>query len=450
MSKVYAELLDRQRLLHLEEQGIVAAVDRQKGNMSPEQRTRLDAIDAEWDITKPGSLAGKIALEVERRERDRNGPAAGEQSAVGAARVAGLNGEPESRLSQGRIGVRKYADIFGGNLSDDGFPSMEAYLRTIHTGMADPRLQAAVGTMTENVGADGGWMVPTEYAAELLDGAIEDSIVMPRARVYEMKSQTKRISGFSASDHTGGSIYGFQALWMVEDAIATPQKGTVVPIVLTANKMALFAGVSNELVADGTSFEEQLGEALTASMRFGLDYAFLQGTGAGKPRGVLNDPALITVTKEINQVNATIMYDNLVKMLARLHPALLAGSVWIANTTLLPQLATLTVPIGTAGQLIPVMTESDGSFKILTRPVIWTEKLPALGAKGDIILANLGEYAVGLRKEMSLDKSNAVGWYLDEMAYRMIVRVTGQGRWTGPITPLNGDTLSWCVALAPR
>jgi len=34
--------------------------------------------------------------------------------------------------------------------------------------------------------------------------------------------------------------------------------------------------------------------------------------------------------------------------------------------------------------------------------------------------------------------------------YRVIVRVDGQGTWDKPITPKNGATLSWAVALEAR
>jgi len=37
--------------------------------------------------------------------------------------------------------------------------------------------------------------------------------------------------------------------------------------------------------------------------------------------------------------------------------------------------------------------------------------MPALGAKGDLILADLSQYAIGMRKEIALDRSNVqAGW----------------------------------------
>jgi len=87
----------------------------------------------------------------------------------------------------------------------------------------------------------------------------------------------------------------------------------------------------------------------------------------------------------------------------------------------------------------------------LTLPaVIFTEKLPALTNQGDLLLVSLSQYAVGLRKEVSLERSIYAGWQTDESGYRAIVRVDGQGTWKSAFTPKNGDSLSWCVTLAAR
>lgn len=74
----------------------------------------------------------------------------------------------------------------------------------------------------------------------------------------------------------------------------------------------------------------------------------------------------------------------------------------------------------------------------------------ALGSKGDLILADLSQYAIGMRKEIALDRSNVPGWMEDMTDYRVIVRVDGQGTWDKPVKPKNGIMLSWAVALEAR
>lgn len=65
--------------------------------------------------------------------------------------------------------------------------------------------------------------------------------------------------------------------------------------------------------------------------------------------------------------------------------------------------------IGTGGVHIPVFKEENGRFTIWGKEVIFTEKCPSLGKMGDLILADLSQYAIGIRKEISLDRSTAPG-----------------------------------------
>jgi HK97 family phage major capsid protein len=126
------------------------------------------------------------------------------------------------------------------------------------------------------------------------------------------------------------------------------------------------------------------------------------------------------------------------------------NAVWVASSTTLPQLLTLSVGIGAAGALMPAVKEADGKFTLLGMPLLFTEKLPTLGTKGDILLADFSQYAIGLRREVTLEKSNLPGWSRDVMSFRVILRCDGMGTWSGPQTPKNGDSRSWCVTLASR
>lgn len=406
-------------------------------------------IDEEWE---------KLEFESNQRVDDPNtlavNRALGDQNSFNNFTLT--NRSPATvRLSGGA--PRTFAAMFPDQpLSNDGFQSFNEYLATIHTGMHHPNLYAATG-MSEGVGADGGFVVPTEFSAEMLDASLEDEIVRPRATISPMVSRQKQIAGWESNDHSA-AIGGFTGHWMEEAGTNTNQKGTVMKITLTAYKLAVFAMATNELLADGASFEEMLGQALRNALGFYMDDAFFNGTGAGQPRGVFNDPALITVAKESGQAADTIDYLNLVKMFSRIHPASVANAVWVANTDTIPQLLQLQNVVknvagseNVGGSSVPVLQQDgQGGFTLLTRPVVFTEKVPSLGDLGDISLIDFSQYTVGMRQEVILDKSKHVGWSTDESGYRAILRVDGMGRWSGPVTPKNGASLSWCVTLAER
>jgi HK97 family phage major capsid protein len=346
----------------------------------------------------------------------------------------------------------RFAEMFPDvPLSSDGFSSVDEWFRVVHSGLFHPNLKAAG---SEGIGPAGGYAVPPEYAAMMLDRSLEREIVRPRATIIPMVADRKLVPGWDDLDHSGGSLFGgFKAAWLPEAGPAVDQDYKLRMIEMKTRKLALFTKVSNELIADGVGFEQALGEAMITATGWNLDDAFLNGPGVGQPLGVLNDPALIVIAKETNQAAASILYDNLVKMFARMHPALVGESVWVANTATIPQLLTLSMAVGTGGSHIPVLQPSSApgvDFTILTRPVVFTEKLPTLGTKGDILFAAFSAYFIGMRKEVSVEKSMHVGWSTDESGYRAILRADGMGSWNKPATPKNGDTLSWAVTLATR
>ena len=97
------------------------------------------------------------------------------------------------------------------------------------------------------------------------------------------------------------------------------------------------------------------------------------------------------------------------------------------------------------------MTESNGQFSILTRPVIFTEKTETLGDKGDIMLADFSQYVVGLRSGMRFDTSVHVAFETDELLSRIIERHDGQPLWDSALTLEDGSTtVSPFVVLAER
>ena len=347
---------------------------------------------------------------------------------------------------------KSFRGMFYGNeavsLSNSGFHSMDEFLKTLHLGRADQRLLNS--SMVEGIPEFGGYSVPEEYGAFLMDKSLESEIIRPRATVWGMGSETKKVPAFDGADRTNNLFGGITGEWLEEGQTGTRKVAKLRLIQLTAKKLACFSQASNELIADGMSFEEMLAYALIKGLGWYMDYAFINGTGVGQPLGILADPALITVPKELSQTAATINYTNVVNMFSRLAPSCFTNAVWLANPSVIPQLLTMTITIGTGGAQIPVFKEEASRFTLLGKEIIFTEKCPALGSKGDLILADLSQYSIGMRKEIALDRSNVPGWMEDMTDYRVIVRVDGQGTWDKPVTPKNGTTLSWAVALEAR
>ena len=81
-------------------------------------------------------------------------------------------------------------------------------------------------------------------------------------------------------------------------------------------------------------------------------------------------------------------------------------------------------------------------------PVIVSEKLPALGTAGDILLADMRYYLIGDRQRLTVDESIHVKFNTDEKSWRFVQRVDGQPWIDSAITPRQGGvTLSPFVKL---
>ncbi len=346
---------------------------------------------------------------------------------------------------------KRCADLFKVRAADDcGFKSVEDLARAIQ--MGDGARLAATGQGI-GVPADGGFAVPEAFMFGMLDAALETEVVRPRCRVVPMEAETTNVSTFDDSDHSSGQLFGgLEGEWVGEGNTINVKVAKLRRLKLIARKLAFLTSATNELLNDAPQFEGAFTQRMTQTISWNLDRACLiTGTGAGQPRSILNDPALVTVSKETGQAADTIVYENLCEMFSRLHPACIGNSVWVANATAIPQLLQLSVPSTIAGTFVPVLNQQDGSFNMLTRPVVFTEKLNPLGDLGDILLVDFSQYAIGIMHNgMRLARSEHYLYSTDETAWRITMRADGQGTWQQAFTPANGDTLSWCVALAAR
>lgn len=406
-------------------------------------------------------LLDQVQGEMNHRDQigDRSPRKSGRKSQPDAPGTTG----PQAHLYRGTelaVGRKPvYAAMFGQPRNSGGWRSMNEFLAVVGSSRYDDRLQIMDASMSEGVGPDGGYLVPDQFVRDLLDLSLESEIVRPRATIVPMVSRTAIASGFDTENHTGGSIGGFVMEFLGELATGSRQKAKIRRIQLTAKKGAIFTQASNELAADAPGFDGDLATTLMQGIGWSLDYYAIRGTGVGQPLGVLNDPALITVAAEGGQAADSFVAQNVLKMFSRLHPASASKAVWITSSTCLPQLMGLYIPAtnvaGTenvgavTGPLVTIT--GPNQYLMLGLPLIISEKASAVGDVGDLILADFSQYVLGIRREVTIERSNAPGWTEDASDWRAIIRFDGQGKWSGPLTPVKGGvTLSPFVTLAAR
>lgn len=307
-------------------------------------------------------------------------------------------------------------------------------------------------SMTETIPSDGGFLVPVEQAAKIHAVSLENEIVQPRCYVQPMISNTCKIPAMSIGDHGTALFGGFTASYTAETGTITEHSPKARSMTLDAKKLTGLIRFSSELSADTPGGMGQIETLCGRGLAWYRDRAFLKGIGAGEPLGILNAPCTIAVSKESGQAAGTIVYENLTKIMGRLFAGSFQNSVWVAHQTTIPQLLSLSIGIGTGGSHIPVMGRgANGGFEILTRPVLFTEKVETLGTQGDIGLFDFSQYVVGLRSEMRFDTSIHVAFTTDEILSRIIERHDGQPLWDAPLTLADGvTTVSPFVLLESR
>ena len=257
--------------------------------------------------------------------------------------------------------------------------------------------------LSEGIGADGGFLVPEEFRAELLMLALEAAVIRPRARVIPMASASVRIPSIRDASHATSVFGGVQAAWVAEaGSLSTVRQPTFAQILLTARKLTGYTVASNELLQDAAiGLEALIMSLFSDALAYFEDDAFIAGTGAGQPLGILNADALVSVAAEAGQAANTIVLENLFSMFSRMLPQSLSRAVWIGHPNIFPQLAQLALNVGTGGSAVWLTNVAGGPpATIFGRPLILTEKAETLGTAGDLYFVDLGFYLIGDRQSL--------------------------------------------------
>jgi HK97 family phage major capsid protein len=214
------------------------------------------------------------------------------------------------------------------------------------------------------------------------------------------------------------------------------------------------AYATERLLRDARALEAVMGQGFSEEFAFKVDDEIVRGSGVGECLGILNADATVSVSKETGQSAATLVFENVVKMWARLHARARRGAVWYYNQDVEPQLLTLNLALGTAGQpvyLPPGGLRDDPFGTLFGRPMVPIEQAATLGTVGDLILMDPGQYVLIDKGGIEAADSMHVRFIYNERAFRWVYRINGRPKWHSAITPYKGsNTQSAYVTLATR
>jgi HK97 family phage major capsid protein len=304
------------------------------------------------------------------------------------------------------------------------------------------------------INTEGGYLVPLEFSTMLMDQVQGEAVLAPRTFNIPINSRIT-LPYIRDDDKSASWAGGVAVTWGQEGATLTSSKAEVNQVELKLKKVHALTYATDELMDDsavamGTVLSKLAGIALAKE----FDETIINGSGAGRPLGILNAPATVSVAKESGQTATTINTSNILNMWKR--QANPGNAVWLINRDALDQIYKLNLAVGTAGgsNVFMFNVAERQSETILGAPIIWTEHCQTLGTEGDIICADLSAYLTATKAggpQIKSASSIHVKFLTDEVAFRFTMRVDGQPWWPAAQTPKHGsNTISPFVSLAVR
>lgn len=138
--------------------------------------------------------------------------------------------------------------------------------------------------LSEGTAADGGFLVPAEFANVIIEDIRDINIMRQIASVMTTESN---------SVHIPSLVSRPKAAWRAEKATKNTSTATFAENILTPYSLAAIVPLSNELVADakqgvGGSIVNYIAGLMSTSLSEKEEDAFWNGDGSGKPTGIDN------------------------------------------------------------------------------------------------------------------------------------------------------------------
>lgn len=301
------------------------------------------------------------------------------------------------------------------------------------------------------VGSDesGGYLIFSAASAMIQESTLEASIVRSRANRVTMSTQILRMPYLRDISHSTGTVYGGIKIYFDdENAAATESKVKLEQLEFKLKKMTALGYASEEWikwspVSLGSWLIPKFGEAIG----WKEDLCFLTGKGASQPLGLRNALGKIQVAFESGQTASTFVLKNSTNMFARFQPKNDAKVAWLMNRTVFPQLPQFNVTVGTGGSAVFINNAGDKPGQSLWGyPIVWTEKIPALGTAGCVMLVDFSDYYVADDQSgPEIAQSTHLKFDIGQTAFRIVKYIDGQNESVAALTPVAGDTLSKVV-----
>jgi HK97 family phage major capsid protein len=312
--------------------------------------------------------------------------------------------------------------------------------------------------LDETTGAGGGFLVPTQFEDRIRAvGApmLFDQLVAAGRGPLMLRTNAAELAlPVLEQDQTpdvesSALIGGVRLVWREQSADVQASEPKFEQRIFRPHAADAYVAASTELLSDAP---QALEEFLTTL--FGRAYAtlkvraMLRGTGAGQPRGIVDHPATISVTRATGGTQAENDTTTVLRMIERLLPGS-ATAVWIAHPfwrsrLMATKLADTLLYVANGQSLVYGDT-------LAGIPIAYSEHLPTVTSAGSLVLADLSYYAMVERAGFTVAFSEHARFLKRQAVWLFGVRIDGAPLINAPLTLADGagnNTVSPFVQIA--
>lgn len=427
---------------------------------------KLAALTAEYSTLLEGveSAADAVAhlAAVDAKETELNGTKA-ELAALEAldAKAKANATSSAARVTSDNEAKRPFEN-FGEQLAAIAYAQSPAGSFHGNGGRVDKRLFETLAPSggSTTVPADGGFLIGTEFSTALLAKAREMSKILPLCKEIPIGAGNDSVElpfVDETSRATGSRWGGIRVYRASETDAPTSSKPTINRHELKLEQLKGLAYASERQLRNGSAYSTILEDGFSSEFAFTIDNEIWRGTGVAQCLGFSTQAhegtaLLVQVAKKSAQTAATFVIENATSMLSRLLTSGNGNVVWMMNRDCVGQLPLMT--IGTVPVFLPNNNASGSPYygTLFGYPILIVEQAETLGTAGDVVLADMSQYAVitqggGLRSAQSMH----FRFIYDEMTFKWSYDINGMATKKKPITPFKGSaTLSPFVTTAVR
>lgn len=267
--------------------------------------------------------------------------------------------------------------------------------------------EARVKALAEGTDDQGGYLVPDEFRATLIQQLLAGEAIRTYATVIPMQGKLLTIPRLSADV----AVY-----WGTENVAISTTSADFGEMQLTPFRLNAIIYTSRELFDDSAiAIFDLLRKRFADRVRDEENRVFLTGNGTTQPKGIFSE-----TFRSVSAANA-LTPDHLTSAYYRLPEAYRSTARWLVNSRVMEHLESAKAS-GTGEYLYPSL---QGEIKTLKgRPVFVNDYVPS----SKIGFGDVGAYFIGDRQQITMDVTTEAGdtWKKYQVGMRVIERVDGE------------------------